>query len=162
MPNSPDSLRQIAKPTVFCQICGEEFVASGPNGRRCPECNKAFSRVRNYCRFRNQHRAGRNNGEAATADAIEAMREAVANGEKPLVEAALRIVKARSANHTAKDIGPHQCLYCGRPAYGAEHYCAKCVKEGLDNLHRVTGRTNGWDKPKPKPYRCLANRRRAS
>lgn len=40
----------------------------------------------------------------------------------------------------------HPCLYCGRPTKKA--YCPLCISEGWDGVHKVTGKTNGWDKGK--------------
>ena len=54
-----------------------------------------------------------------------------------------------------------RCAYCGNLLYdkngkrlrGGEEgwksnniYCGKCRYEGLDNVHRLTGRSNGWDR----------------
>lgn len=46
------------------------------------------------------------------------------------------------------------CMYCGRPTRGSNHrYCTRCLSEGFSDLHRATGKTNGWDKKaKPKVY----------
>lgn len=47
-----------------------------------------------------------------------------------------------------------QCKYCGKhyvttSRHRVESYCAACVRDGFDNVHRATGATSGWDK-KPK------------
>lgn len=40
------------------------------------------------------------------------------------------------------------CLYCGRKTGStAYEYCRSCIVEGYANVNKVTGRTNGWDKP---------------
>ncbi len=43
-----------------------------------------------------------------------------------------------------------RCHYCGRDAEGRD-YCVECVREGFDEVHKMFGFTNGWDrKVKPK------------
>lgn len=51
-----------------------------------------------------------------------------------------------------------RCAYCGNPirSYTGHHgskrwepssaYCGKCRYEGLDNVHMITGKSNGWEK----------------
>lgn len=40
------------------------------------------------------------------------------------------------------------CPYCGRKFHSANaQYCKLCIAEGMHWLHKVTGRTNGWDRP---------------
>lgn len=55
-------------------------------------------------------------------------------------------VEARRSGEAA--IRP-RCFYCGN-VYGVNSsgYCATCRNAGLDFLHKETGRTNGWDRPK--------------
>lgn len=45
------------------------------------------------------------------------------------------------------------CKFCGSCVHvGNNGYCRECVAAGFDNVHKMTGRTNGWDvKPKAKP-----------
>lgn len=45
------------------------------------------------------------------------------------------------------------CPYCGR-AVSNGTYCRNCVEEGFDDLHAVTGRTNGWDRKHYGPSRA--------
>ena len=40
-----------------------------------------------------------------------------------------------------------RCLFCGKErAVDARGYCRDCVRERLDAVHEMTGRTNGWDR----------------
>lgn len=41
-----------------------------------------------------------------------------------------------------------KCGYCGVEC--SQKYCWKCKAEKYDELHKATGRTNGWDKSKKK------------
>ena len=53
-------------------------------------------------------------------------------------------------SHNAASGGPSsRCLYCGHEARG-EDYCRFCVQEGFNEVHKMFGITNGWDK-KAKP-----------
>lgn len=40
-----------------------------------------------------------------------------------------------------------QCKFCGRTTKSAAYeYCMSCIRDGFANVHKLTGRTNGWDK----------------
>ena len=137
---------------VYCQTCGTEFTASGPNAKRCPTCAPVYEKVREFCKYRNQRLGVPHPAIAATEETVAAMREAVAKGHP--ADYAMTIVRSRPASAPASGSASRPCPYCGRPVFGIEEYCRKCVSEGLDNLHRVTGRSNGWDRPAPpKPRR---------
>ena len=42
-----------------------------------------------------------------------------------------------------------RCLFCGRAIGPNFRYCAQCRNDGLDAVHAVTCRTNGWDRKPP-------------
>lgn len=44
-----------------------------------------------------------------------------------------------------KLIGNGVCPYCGRKTSANSTYCTKCVKEGFDEVHKMFGKTNGWN-----------------
>lgn len=61
--------------------------------------------------------------------------------------------KKDGATHTPRFEPPKtvnllgRCRYCGREVDSAFlDYCKSCVYEGFANVHKITGRTNGWDK----------------
>ena len=51
----------------------------------------------------------------------------------------------------------HRCPYCGKQIVGDGMCCARCVSQGFNHLHEVTGRSNGWDRPKPH-YRVVGRK----
>ena len=56
--------------------------------------------------------------------------------------------RIREKNHPSNpDTGrKHPCPYCGHTTRTA--YCASCHYQGFDNVHRMFGITNGWDRRK--------------
>lgn len=60
------------------------------------------------------------------------------------MEKVLRKAEAESGGPSSR------CLYCGQESRGAD-YCRFCVREGFNEVHKMFGFTNGWDKKvKPK------------
>lgn len=44
---------------------------------------------------------------------------------------------------------PGRCQFCGKSIGPNFRYCPQCRNDGLDAVHAITGRTNGWDR---KPH----------
>lgn len=131
-----------------CQVCGAEFVSTSSNGKRCSSCAKDFERICYRLRTR-YDRAGLSDAtELAQSETLEIMRSAIKEGIPFSVAGnkTLRIHKSPPAVGS-EPAESHPCPYCGVKTTG--EYCPRCVREGLDNVHRVTGRSNGWDRPKP-------------
>lgn len=136
-----------------CDICGGNFEASAPNVRRCPTCERAFQRVRALCTAKHRRLGTPHLAAVSSAEAIKTLKEAV--GKNMPVEGAEKIV-AEDEPTPCHD--PHQCPYCGRTVAGRGEYCPRCMANGFNHLHEVTGRTNGWDHPVHHNYRCLRKR----
>ena len=128
---------------VQCDICGETFEACA-RARRCARCRKLVAKFYNRQTVRLAHAQSTHGMENALEYAVRMAREEV-GGETASVQ---------------QQEGP-RCLYCGNPltrngrvrksggpggwdAKGG--YCGACRFYGLDNVHRVTGSTNGWDR----------------
>ncbi len=64
----------------------------------------------------------------------------------------------RRERHGASHCCKRACKYCGSRVHVRKSgYCAECISAGFDDLHKFTGRTNGWDaKPKAKPVPVVA------
>ena len=111
-----------------CAVCGRVYRGAY-NSTRCPDCQKVYLRAYAWHR-QNSKRKG----------------EAIDN--KAAHEHADRIAR-EAARIDATTEG--RCLYCGKKLGNTKRkYCPPCVKNGLANVHEVTGRTNGWNKRRGK------------
>lgn len=53
---------------------------------------------------------------------------------------------ARRAKEAANPDPRPRCLFCGRAVRSEKRqYCPACIRDGFNNVHIVTGRTNGWN-----------------
>ena len=136
-----------------CSICGGEFEAAAPNVHRCPTCERAYQRVRALCTAKHRRLGTPHLAAVSSAEAIQALKEAVVRNMP--VDGAAKIV---SENEPPAHPEPHQCPYCGHEVRGHGVYCPRCMENGFNHLHEVTGRTNGWDHPVQHNYRCLRKR----
>ena len=112
-----------------CDFCGAPFEARRNNAKHCDACRAALKLADRHAQYRMK------TGKLAREDYCAA------------VEAEMhKSVEARRSGEAA--IRP-RCFYCGN-VYGVNSsgYCATCRNAGLDFLHKETGRTNGWDRPK--------------
>lgn len=56
--------------------------------------------------------------------------------------------KAAKARKSGEAKNRPRCFYCGNVyLVDSSGYCLTCRKNGLDSVHKETGRTNGWDRP---------------
>ena len=158
MPDSQPSLplkrlRAHLKYHLECSICGGRFEAAAPNVHRCPTCERAYQRVRALCTAKHRRLGTPHLAAVSSAEAIQSLKEAVARNMT--VDGAEKIV----AENEPPDLQePHSCPYCGREVRGHGAYCPRCMANGFNHLHEVTGRTNGWDHPVHHNYRCLRKR----
>lgn len=53
---------------------------------------------------------------------------------------------ASKKKHIGDDSASHKCPYCGSPTI--YFYCSDCTSARFDEVHRMFGITNGWDKKK--------------
>lgn len=116
-----------------CEVCGAKLERSPRGGRAATRCAACRPRVERFY--------GR----------LYAKARALGTARMPEVRAGLRAEAVRLAREeaarapAARKKEARRCAYCGLPSRGA--YCARCEKAGLDDLHRETGRTSGWDAP---------------
>lgn len=115
-----------------CRWCGAAFTARSSGARSCPECKAELNRVR--CRQHWLKKTGKLANDGYRAAVAEAMRRAV--------EARRRL---EAENRP-------RCRFCGNVhGVNGSGYCKPCRLAGLDDLHKATGRTNGWDRPAKPP-----------
>ena len=114
-----------------CRWCGAELerAESGRPNLDCPACAAMRNAV--YHRLRRKH--GRGVTHAMLAAEMEAALIAATLTER---EKTTFLPSGRNA----------RCLFCGKERdVDARGYCRDCVRERLDVVHEVTGRTNGGD-----------------
>ena len=64
--------------------------------------------------------------------------------------------KAANARKSSEAENRTRCLRCGsRYSVDSSGYCLSCRSNGLDSVHKATGRTNGWDKPKKVKVKAI-------
>lgn len=113
-----------------CRWCGGWFTARSSAAEGCPACRAELNRVR--CRQHWLMRTGKLAGKDYRAAVAEAMRAAV--------------------EERRREVKSQRCRFCGSSSrVNASGYCVYCRLAGLDELHKATGRTNGWDRPAKPP-----------
>ena len=115
-----------------CRWCGAELERDG-SGRPNLDCTECAA-IRNavYHRLRRKH--GRDVTHAMLAAEMKAVRLAAPLADR---EKTTFLQSGRNA----------RCLFCGKERdVDARGYCRDCVRERLDVVHEMTGRTNGWDR----------------
>ena len=111
-----------------CSICGDYFEALKRCAKHCEACRAAIRRAEGHAHYR--VRAGKL--------AREDYRAAVEAEVRADVEERRRRAKANRP----------RCFYCGNVyLVDSSGYCLTCRSNGLDSVHKETGRTNGWDRP---------------
>ena len=113
---------------VKCRVCGDYFEALKRCAKHCEACRHAIMLAERHAQYRIK------TGKLARED-YRAYIEAEAR------EAAEKRKRCEAENRP-------RCFRCGnRYLVDSSGYCLTCRKNGLDSLHKETGRTNGWDKP---------------
>jgi len=60
--------------------------------------------------------------------------------------------KKKAELEALKKLPPKVCPFCGKKFHSrAEEYCRTCLEEGFNNVHKMFGSTNGWDRKARKP-----------
>lgn len=112
-----------------CDICGgelEPWSGRGAKRKRCPACAKVLTGMVSRLATRERYQGIPNTSERKAARFEEA---------KAL---------ARAKIAAAREDPRNRCPYCGRLTKA--EYCGECVRNGYDQLHQFTGRSNGWDR----------------
>ena len=111
-----------------CSICGDYFEALKRSAKHCEACREAIKIADRHAQYRIKK------GKLARED------------YRAYVEAEAR--KAAKARKSGEAANRPRCLRCGsRYSVDSSGYCATCRSNGLDSVHKETGRTNGWDRP---------------
>lgn len=111
-----------------CRICGDYFEALKRCAKHCEACRHAIMLAERHAQYRIK------TGKLARED----YRTAVEAEVRADVEERRRRAKANRP----------RCFYCGNVyLVDSSGYCLSCRKNGLDSVHKETGRTNGWDRP---------------
>ena len=111
-----------------CSICGDYFEALKRCAKHCEACRYAIKLADRHAQYRIKK------GKLARED------------YRAYVEAEAR--KAAKARKSGEAANRPRCLRCGsRYSVDSSGYCLSCRRNGLDSVHKETGRTNGWDRP---------------
>ena len=111
-----------------CSICGAPFEALKRCAKHCEACREAIKLAERHAQYRIK------TGKLARED-YRAYVEAEVRAD---VEERMRRAKANRP----------RCFYCGNVyLVDSSGYCLSCRRNGLDSVHKETGRTNGWDRP---------------
>ena len=111
-----------------CRICGDYFEALKRNAKHCAACRHAIMLAERHAQYR--------------IKTVKLARE----DYRAYVEAEAR-ADVEERRRRAEENRP-SCLRCGsRYSVDSSGYCLTCRNEGLDSVHKETGRTNGWDSP---------------
>lgn len=82
-------------------------------------------------------------------EAIEMARAFVAEEEK-------RELEFIANGGASREASLPKCKYCGSTRHVAKNmFCRNCLKEGYDNVYRITHRSNGWDRVMPEGMKVV-------
>jgi len=104
--------------------CGKVFQPRSSAQKRCPDCQAKHA-------------------EQVKAAAKERARDA------KLAKIRAKCDRINDANAEAVALAEgkaHECPFCGKITKTA--YCEYCHRQGFDNVHKMFGTTNGWDRRK--------------
>ena len=114
---------------MTCHICGAPFEALKRCAKHCEACREAIKLADRHAQYRIK------TGKLAREE------------YRAYVEAEAR--EAAKARKSGEAENRPRCLRCGNVyLVDSSGYCLTCRRNGLDSVHKETGRTNGWDKPK--------------
>ena len=113
---------------VKCRVCGDYFDALKRSAKHCEACRHAIMLAERHAQYRIK------NGKLARED------------YRAYIDAEAR--EAANARKSCEAKNRPRCLRCGsRYSVDSSGYCLSCRSNGLDSVHKETGRTNGWDRP---------------
>jgi len=120
--------------TNTCSVCGASFEAHAKTFLVCVKCRPRYNIAYNRLNYK-------------------AHKEGLPSPTRAEVAALAKTITPRKRKPKRVVRGGHPCPFCGKPT--RRQYCYECTREGYDNIHRTTGRTNGWntrrgDAPKVK------------
>lgn len=108
-----------------CPKCGKAYLMKSGAAKLCPDCAKARIKAQQAMYYERKR--------AAKLERIRAKSDRICEKNHP------------SNPETGKK---HPCPYCGHMTKRV--YCASCHFQGFDNVHRMFGITNGWDRKAAK------------
>lgn len=113
-----------------CRWCGATFHLHKGMGKDCPECReeRELERKRLYAAVRR-----------GIIDKDDIPSRLDAHME--------RYVRERLE---AEKDDRNRCLFCGMVMNVVDGFCVRCRNDGLDNVYKATGRSNGWESRKTK------------
>lgn len=139
-----------------CVICGAPFESVRVDAKRCPtcaylhirvgkpgECTRKKSKMRivvKNCIDCGQEFQTMHNTKVRCNKCLDRI-----NNKKSAEKRAQVRKKRREESRKEKT---NKCAFCGKPCH--DKYCNYCINEGLDVVHQITGRTNGFDRKKFK------------
>lgn len=119
-----------------CVCCGANF-RTRVKRNHCPICKAAIDKLGAWLA---------ENKEMPPDDELQIMFQAYRKSALTVADKKDGATKTPRYDPTVKNLAA-RCLFCGRPLGTAfDEYCASCRREGFANVHKITGRTNGWDK----------------
>lgn len=104
-----------------CQYCKARF-SSPRTSHICVKCRPLVNRARAKASY--EAKCGR-----LEADGVEEF----------VREQVIQAIMERDGTKIGR------CPYCGRERILSDGYCSSCNYYGYASIHRLTGRTNGWD-----------------
>lgn len=114
-----------------CMDCGVVFTAFG-HADRCDSCRRIHLKEYQRKYIRPSRRKAR----------LE--REQRRNAELGALAPASAGMSVLGGPAHAVDVG--RCRFCGREVRNGVLFCARCMREGFNEVYAVTGRSNGWDR----------------
>ena len=114
-----------------CVCCGANF-RTRVKRNHCPICKAAIDKLGAWLAEQK---------EMPPDDELQIMFQAYRKSALTVVDKKDGATKTPRYEPTVKNLAA-RCLFCGRPLGTAfEEYCRPCVRDGFDNVHKVTGRT---------------------
>lgn len=119
-----------------CLHCEEEFISDYSKKLFCARC----ARIRKGIKDINY----KLHFPLARWNESKEMREQY---DKLFRESEIKLIGKGIINAKGSDAELRRCAYCGAILISQNgKYCTRCLLEGFCEIHKETGRTNGWDK----------------